>query len=127
MDLVGRKMADGGVAIHALIDALEIEAKGDPLGAPVAAMAGQLRAATDGMLAMDLNDRFGGAVPYLMGFARVLGAIYHLRAGQSGEARRVALAQFYIARLLPEAAGLFAQAGHGATGLYDLSAEDLCA
>jgi hypothetical protein len=79
------------------------------------------------MLGMEINDRFGGAVPYLMGFARVLGAIYHLRAAQSGAARRVALARFYIDRLLPEAAGLFAQAGHGAKGLYDLSAEDLCA
>jgi acyl-CoA dehydrogenase len=127
MDLVGRKMADGGAAIYALIDAVEGEAMGDPMGAPVAAMAGQLRISTDAMLGMEINDRFGGAVPYLMGFARVLGAIYHLRAAQSGAARRVALARFYIDRLLPEAAGLFAQAGHGAKGLYDLSAEDLCA
>ena len=82
MDLVGRKMADGGAAVHALIDAVAAEAQGDPMGAPVAAMAGQLRVATDAMLGMDLNDRFGGAVPYLMGFARVLGAIYHLRAAQ---------------------------------------------
>ena len=127
MDLVGRKMADGGAAIHALIDAVAAEAQGDPLGAPVAAMAGQLRVTTDAMLGMDLNDRFGGAVPYLMGFARVLGAIYHLRAAQSGGVRPMALARFYLDRLLPEAAGHFAQAGHGAKGLYDLSAEDLCA
>ena len=127
MDLVGRKMADGGAAIHALIDAVAAEAQGDPMGAPVAAMAGQLRVATDAMLGMDLNNRFGGAVPYLMGFARVLGAIYHLRAAQSGGVRPMALARFYLDRLLPEAAGHFAQAGHGAKGLYDLSAEDLCA
>ena len=127
MDLVGRKMADGGAAIHALIDAVAAEAQGDPLGAPVAAMAGQLRVTTDAMLGMDLNDRFGGAVPYLMGFARVLGAIYHLRAAQSGGVRPMALARFYLDRLLPEAAGHFAQAGHGAKGLYDLSAEDLSA
>ena len=127
MDLVGRKMADGGAAIHVLIDAVAAEAQGDPMGAPVAAMAGQLRVATDAMLGMDLNDRFGGAVPYLMGFARVLGAIYHLRAAQSGGVRPMALARFYLDRLLPEAAGHFAQAGHGAKGLYDLSAEDLCA
>ena len=127
MDLVGRKMADGGAAIHALIDAVAAEAQGHPMDAPVAAMAGQLRVATDAMLGMDLNDRFGGAVPYLMGFARVLGAIYHLRAAQSGGVRPMALARFYLDRLLPEAAGHFAQAGHGAKGLYDLSAEDLCA
>jgi alkylation response protein AidB-like acyl-CoA dehydrogenase len=125
MDLVGRKMADGGAAIHALIDALEHEARGDAMGAPLAAMAGDLRAATGAMLAMGQNDRFGGAVPYLMGFARVLGGLYHLRAARSGEGPRIALARVYLDRLLPEAAGLFAQARHGAAGLYDLSPEDL--
>ena len=127
MDLVGRKMADGGAAIGALVDAIEAEAAGHPMGAPVAAMAGRLREATAAMLAMDLNDRFGGAVPYLMGFARVLGALYHLRAAVAGDAGRGALARFYIDRLLPEAHGLFAQAGQGATGLYDLSPDDLAA
>jgi alkylation response protein AidB-like acyl-CoA dehydrogenase len=128
MDLVGRKMADGGDAIGALIDAVEAEAQaaGDA-GAPVAAMAGALRDATQAMLAMDLNDRFGGAVPYMMGFARVLGALYHLRAAQAGAGPRAALARFYIDRLLPEAQGLFAQAGQGASGLYDLSPDDLAA
>jgi alkylation response protein AidB-like acyl-CoA dehydrogenase len=67
MDLVGRKMMDGGAAIQALIDAVEAEAGAHEKGAPVAEMAGALRAATADMLARDLNDRFGGAVPYLMG------------------------------------------------------------
>lgn len=125
MDLVGRKMADGGAAIHALIDALEVEARGDAMGAGLAAMAGDLRAVTGAILAMGQNDRYGGAVPYLMGFARVLGGLYHLRAARTGDAARVALARFYLDRLLPEAAGLFAQARHGAAGLYDLSPEDL--
>jgi len=128
MDLVGRKMSDGGAAIGALIDAVEEEAQGaGELGAPVAAMAGALRDATTAMLAMELNDRFGGAVPYLMGFARVLGALYHLRAAKAGGNARKALARFYITRLLPEAHGLFAQAGQGAAGLYDLSPDDLAA
>jgi alkylation response protein AidB-like acyl-CoA dehydrogenase len=127
MDLVGRKMADGGLAIHALIDAVEAEAADHPMGAPVAAMAASLRAATAAMLAMDLNDRFGGAMPYLMGFARVLGALYHLRAAAAGDRARGALARFYIDRLLPEAQGSFAQAGQGASGLYDLSPDDLAA
>ena len=128
MDLVGRKMADGGEAIGALIDAVEAEAQnGGELGQPVAAMAGALREATEAMLAKEFNDRFGGAVPYLMGFARVLGALYHLRAAQAGDGARKALARFYITRLLPEAHGLFAQAGEGAAGLYDLSPDDLAA
>jgi len=127
MDLVGRKLADGGQATGALIDAIEAEAGGDELGAPVTAMAVALRKATEGMLAMDLNDRFGGAVPYLMGFARVLGALYHLRAARAGDATRGALARFYIHRLLPEARGLFAQAAQGSAGLYDLATDDLVA
>lgn len=127
MDLVGRKLADGGAAIHAITDAIAAEAGDDALGAPVAAMAAQLRSATEAMLAMELNDRFGGAVPYLMGFARVLGALYHLRAARTGDGRRVVLARFYIDRLMPEAAAAFTQAGHGAAGLYDLSVEDLIA
>ncbi|PWK60260.1 acyl-CoA dehydrogenase [Roseicyclus mahoneyensis] len=127
MDLVGRKMADGGAAIHALVDAVEAEAQALAMGAPVAAMADSLRAATDAIVAMDLNDRFGGAVPYLMGFARVLGALYHLRAAAAGDGARAALARFYIDRLLPEAQGFFTQARLGAAGLYDLSPDDLAA
>ncbi|MBF9059711.1 acyl-CoA dehydrogenase [Rhodobacterales bacterium HKCCSP123] len=127
MDLVGRKMMDGGTAIMALIDAVEAEAGAHEMGAPVAEMAGALRAATAEMLGRDLNDRFGGAVPYLMGFARVLGALYHLRAAAAGGEARGALARFYIARLLPEAHGLFAQARAGATDLYDLSPDELAA
>ena len=72
MDLVGRKMADGGAAIHALLD--EIEAGDGPFAEVIRPVAAALREATAGMLALDLNDRFGGAVPYLMAFARVLGA-----------------------------------------------------
>ena len=127
MDLVGRKMADGGAAIHALIDAVEHEARAHAMGAPLAQMAEALRRATAAMLAMDLNDRFGGAVPYLMGFARSLGGLYHLRAAAGGDATRVALARVYIDRLLPEAGGLLAQAQQGAAGLYDLSPDDLSA
>ncbi len=129
MDLVGRKMADGGAAILALIDAVDHEARAasPDLGAALAAMAATLRATTQTLLAMDLNDRFGGAVPYLMGFARILGGLYHLRAASQGDDRRVALARFYITRLLPEAQGLLVQAAQGASGLYDLSADDLVA
>jgi alkylation response protein AidB-like acyl-CoA dehydrogenase len=129
MDLVGRKMADGGDAIHALIDAVEQEARAasPDLGAPVAAMAASLRDTTNSLLAMELNDRFGAAVPYLMGFARVLGGLYHLRAASQGDDARRALARFYITRLLPEAHGLLTQATQGASGLYDLSPDDLVA
>ncbi len=127
MDLVGRKMADGGAAIHTLIAAIEQEAAHHPMGAGLVEMVGELRHATGALLAMDLNDRFGGAVPYLMGFARVLGGLYHLRAAALGDGPRVGLARFYLDRLLPEAASRLAEARHGARGLYDLTSDDLLA
>ncbi|MEQ8368077.1 MAG: acyl-CoA dehydrogenase C-terminal domain-containing protein, partial [Roseicyclus sp.] len=128
MDLVGRKMMDGGAAILALVDEVETEAKaaGDA-GQSLAAAAAALRDTTQAVLALDLNDRFGGAASYLAGFARVLGAFYHLRAARAGDRVRQAMAGFYIARLLPEAQAAFVQARSGSAGLYDLSPEDLAA
>jgi hypothetical protein len=68
-------------------------------------------------------------VPYLRGFARVLGAHYHLRAAlaEGGAGPRTALAQVYVRRLLPEHAGLLAEARAGGADLYALSDEDLAA
>jgi alkylation response protein AidB-like acyl-CoA dehydrogenase len=128
MDLVGRKMMDGGAAILALVDEVETEAKaaGDA-GQSLAAAAAALRDTTQAVLALDLNDRFGGAASYLAGFGRVLGAFYHLRAARAGDRVRQAMAGFYIARLLPEAQAAFVQARSGSAGLYDLSPEDLAA
>lgn len=122
MDLVGRKLMDGGAAAFALLD--EIEAAGDPT---VTAMAQELRKTTTHLLGLDMNDRFGGAVPYLMAFARVLGAHYHAKAAATGDKTRQSLAKFHLSRLLPEAHGLLAQAQCGAEGLYDLSADELAA
>jgi hypothetical protein len=45
----------------------------------------------------------------------------------AGEGPRAALARFYIDRLLPEHLSLLAQVRVGATGLYDLSPDDLAA
>lgn len=122
MDLVGRKLMDGGTAAFALLD--EIESAEDP---SVTAMAQELRKTTTHLLSLDMNDRFGGAVPYLMAFARVLGAHYHAKAAATGDKTRQSLAKFHLSRLLPEAHGLLAQAQCGADGLYDLSADELAA
>ena len=75
----------------------------------------------------DLNDRFAGSVPFLRGFARVLGGYFHLRAAiaEGGEGPRSKLAKFYIKRLLPEHAGVLAHAMEGAGDLYALSPEEL--
>ena len=131
MDLVGRKLADGGEAAFRLIDAVQQGA--DAARASLPELAGDvwqaaeaLREATTALLAQPLNDRFAGAVPYQRAFARILGADAHLRAAQA-ETAREPLARFFIRRLLPEHLALLAQTRDGAAGLYALSHEDLAA
>ncbi|MEM6635872.1 MAG: acyl-CoA dehydrogenase [Pseudomonadota bacterium] len=135
MDLVARKMMDGGEAAGRLLD--EIEAGAEvarqtlpELAEPVWQAAETLREATEWLVSQnDLNERFAGAVPYLRSFARVLGAHFHLRASmaEAGKGPRTALAGFYIKRLLPEHAALLAHAREGAGGLYAISDDDLAA
>ena len=77
---------------------------------------------------MGFVDRFAGAVPFLRGFARVLGGYYHLRAALADpHAAPARMARFYITRLLPEHAGLLAHARQGAQGLMDIQPDDLAA
>ncbi len=130
MDLVGRKMKDGGTAAFALIDeiAADAEAMGGALAEAVGAAASALRDTTAWLVERDLQDRFAGAVPYLRAFARVLGGWAHLKAAAADTASgagRAALAEIYVRRLLPEHAALLAQARAGAEGLYAMSLEDL--
>jgi acyl-CoA dehydrogenase len=131
MDLVGRKLADGGDAAFRLID--EVQRAAEAARAYLPELAGEvwqaseaLREATEALLALPLNDRFAGAVPYLRGFALVLGGHAHLTAALADPARRP-LARVMIRRLLPEHQSLFATAREGAEGLYALSPEDLAA
>ena len=132
MDLVGRKMMDGGKAACALLQEVEDEAKSarevlPELAEDVWAAAETLREATEEMVTKDMQDRFAGAVPYLRAFARVLGAHFHLRAAiaaGSGSTRE-RLAAVYIRRLLPQYASALVEAQQGAAGLYALSVEDL--
>jgi alkylation response protein AidB-like acyl-CoA dehydrogenase len=126
MDLVGRKLADGGAAAFALLDevaGVAVQA-GCEMGSAVELATQALRSATHGMLARDMTQRGAGAVPYLRAFARVLGAGLHLRAAIADPARRP-LAAFYIQRLLPEHSALLAQAMAGADGLYAIDAKAL--
>ncbi len=135
MDLVGRKMMDGGEAAFRLLDEIQNQAGpartgGFPnMATAVWNAAESLRETTEALVAQDMNDRFAGAVPYLMAFARVLGGHLHLTAAlaEGHEGPRTALARFYIRRLLPEHAALLAQVREGAAGLYALSTEDLVA
>ncbi len=126
MDLVGRKMMDGGAAAFALLDEVAGAGGPDDLVADVVAAAAALRSATEALVAQEMNDRFAGAVPYLRAFARVLGAHFHLMAAAADPAREP-LARLYIKRLLPEHAALLAQVREGAAGLYALDALALSA
>ena len=126
MDLVGRKMMDGGAAAFALLDEVAQAVGPADLVADVRAAGAALRAATEGLVAQEMNDRFAGAVPYLRAFARVLGAQFHLMAAAVDPAREP-LARVYIKRLLPEHAALLAQVREGAAGLYALDALALSA
>ncbi len=135
MDLAARKLMDGGEAAHAILDEIEAQAETarsslPALAEPVWQASETLRETVEWMLGQkDLNHRFAGAAPFLRGFARVLGAHFHLKAAlaEGGDGPRTRLARFYIMRLLPEHAGLLAHAAQGADDLYALTAEDFAA
>ncbi len=134
MDLVARKMADGGEAAFALLD--EVEGFAETARETLPDLAGKvweaaetLRETVEWLVAEgDLNARFAGSAPFLRGFARVLGAHYHLKAAVAAPGGgRERLARFYITRLLPEHVGLLAHARAGADDLYALTTDDLAA
>ncbi len=122
MDLVGRKMMDGGEMATRMIEEVLDGAKAAQAAMPDLARAvwdaaETLREATSAMLEAEAQDRFAGAVPYLAAFARVLGAHYHLIAAQKGDDARKTLARVFITRVLPRNAGDLAEARAGAGDL----------
>ena len=124
MDMVGRKLADGGVAAGALIDEIEATARaaGGADGARLGEAAARLAEATAWMVAAGSEDRFAGAVPYLRAFALTLGGHYLLRAAhaEGGGGKRAALAEFHLSHMLAEVAGLAERARAGAAALHAL-------
>ena len=133
MDLVGRKLIDGGTAVRALLDEISetvigLQKSHPDLSTALLVALEKLRKTTEWMLSQkDMADRFAGAVPYLRGFARILGGYYHLCAAahEKGDGARTKLATFYIHSLLPEYSGLLVQAMQGADDLYALDLEEL--
>ncbi|MEL7216162.1 MAG: acyl-CoA dehydrogenase [Pseudomonadota bacterium] len=130
MDLVGRKMMDGGAAAEALLDEVEATARAareqfPELGDILQDQGESLATATRWMVAAQMNDRFAGGVPYLRAFALVLGGHYALKAllAQPEDAARKAQAVFFIRQIVPGVAVLCAAATEGAAPLYALDAE----
>lgn len=133
MDLVARKLMDGGEAAFRLLEEIEQgaeAAKGahPELAEAVWQAAESLRETTEWLVEQgDLNQRFAGAVPYLRAFARVLGGHVHLASALAGDTCRTKLATFYIKRLLPEHAGLLAHVQEGADDLLAITPDELAA
>ncbi len=128
MDLVGRKLADGGEAAMRLLDEIQSGAEAVRTNCPdlaeaVWSAAESLRETTEWLLTQDTRDRFAGAVPYLRAFALCLGAHFHLKAA-AAQATRCTLAEVFIRRILPRHAACLAEAREGAATLYALADED---
>lgn len=128
MDLVNRKLRDGGETMFGLIADFEKTVHAAKSSFPdmaerLSTASDTLRAATHWLVAQsDMNERYAGATAYLRGVARILGAHYHLKAAladASGE--REKLARFYARRLLPEYAVLLEQATSGTGELYNIT------
>ncbi|MFT7027489.1 MAG: alkylation response protein AidB-like acyl-CoA dehydrogenase [Paracoccaceae bacterium] len=138
MDLVGRKLMDGGAAARDLLAevqgtaaALTASPGHAGLGAILGAAATAVGDATEALLAAGtINDRFAGAVAYQRMWALALGGHYLGKgalaaAGGPEEDRRAAIARFFIGRIVPQAAALAASATAGAADLYTVPAEAL--
>ena len=124
MDLVGRKLMDGGEAAKALLAEIDPDALGD-WGGLVASAKAQIAEATDWMLdAPEINDRFAGAAPYLRAWALLIGG-WRLAEAAMKDAARAPLADFHIRQMLPQVPGLLAAATAGAAPLYALDADAL--
>ena len=132
LDLVGRKLSDGGEAAFRLIDGICDEAEaaraaGSDLADAVWQAAWTLREATEALVARAPADRGGAAVPYLRAVALVLGAGAHLRAARTGDAGRARLAAFHIRRILPEHRALLAAVQDDPATVDALTPADLLA
>ncbi len=123
MDLVGRKLMDGGEAAHALLQEVHKTRHGD-LNEAIWSAEVAVLTTLDWMVANEnMNDRFAGAAPFLRSFGLLMGAHYLAIAALKDE-KQVPLARFYVQNLLPQAVALAQSARVGAGDLYaqDLSA-----
>ncbi len=135
LDLVGRKLGDGGEAARGLLAEMEevadrVEAAGGRIAECVAYLRsshGAVKAATDWMLGASTNDRAAGAVPYLRLWALALGAHYLAKGALAApeDVARLTAYRFFVMNRLLETTALCGAAVQGAEMLYALDAEAL--
>ncbi len=137
-DLVGRKLGmDGGAAVGNLLADIRADGAGEPT---LLALADATERAIGWMNTHGGDDRLAGSAALLdmlavatagSLMARQAGiAATRLAAGEGDPAflqSKIAVARFFLDRVVPEAAGNEASACAGAEGLYALSAEALAA
>ena len=139
MDLVGRKLSDGGDCARRLTDEIRRTAAAatasddrdiSALGRAVSAAAATLDSATAWMLTAEgINDRYAGSADYLRAWALGLGAHYLLKGALAATGaerhRRLALADYFVGRELPMVAAHARAAEAGAAPLYRLASREL--
>ena len=133
IDLVSRKLMDGGQAAFELINEINHLCANVPnelikLSSELKTASDTLSDATSWMIMQkNLNERLAGATPYLESFALVLGAFFHLKGAIADDKvqSRVKLASFYINHILPSVVSLCKSATAGSTDIYKLSAAEL--
>ena len=132
IDLVGRKLSDGGKAANGLIDEIKLtisecyENKDQQIaemGAKLSKSLACLETSLHWMLGQeDFNERLAGATPFLKAFGLILGGNYLVKAAlKTGSLDRKSLAQFYCLNVLPEMEAYGAMSQSGKDSLYKFS------
>jgi 3-(methylthio)propanoyl-CoA dehydrogenase len=132
-DLVGRKLTgDGGAALGSLIADMRAEAHDIGLITLIEAV----EAVATWMLGADVDDRLAGSAPFLTMLSVAVSGWLMERMGRAAAIAqgdpaflraKAATVAWYLAHIVPEAAGLKASAMAGAAGLYALSVEEMAA
>ncbi|MEL6479040.1 MAG: acyl-CoA dehydrogenase [Pseudomonadota bacterium] len=132
LDLIGRKLADGGATaedllaeIQATVDAAR-EGGHEMLAKALDAARSKAQGTTGWMVKAEMGDRAAGATPFLRMWALVLGAHYLVK-GALADQKRLPLAAFFTHQILPQAHAAAQAAVAGSEPLYALDAEALSA
>jgi len=122
MDMVVRKLRDGGAAAFALLAEIGLtaaiaEERHPDLAAFLHGAENSLTITTHWMVSAPPNARFAGATPYLRAFALALGGHYLLKSALK-DTSRLPLARFHIRQLMQVVDALCSAAREGDAPLY---------